>query len=201
MNLYLRGSSSEFLKRGLATLQDLAERNKTTVMGAELARAIARAFAEPFFGVEPARAADGSVRPVRRQQKAADPEAALKLTDSAVTVYRDQKQKDLNLAYGDLITQRAACLQQIGNTATARSELRQLTEDLATRGANPPVLEEFNRLAQGLSGAETTSAVTTRTGRPAAKSKAARPARRSSAAGRSGGAARPRARAKTGRRR
>jgi hypothetical protein len=138
---------------------------------------------------------------VRRQQKAADPEAALKLTDSAVTVYRDQNRKDLNLAYGDLITQRAACLQQLGNTATARSELRQLTADLATRGANPPVLEEFNRLADGLAGAETTSAVTARAGRPAAKAKPARTARRPGGAGGGGATARPRARAKTGRRR
>jgi hypothetical protein len=150
MNLYLGGSSSPHLRRGFDLLREMAERYSQTVMGAELARVIVEALANPFFRVEPAAAGPGASRAVVRQVKRAQPEEALRFTDAALKVLQSTDQRALNLAYGDLVRKRVACHQVVGDTDEARKELRTLRNDLAARGANPPVLERIEAYATAL---------------------------------------------------
>ena len=150
MNLYLGGSPSPHLKRGFDVLREMAEKYSKTVMGAEIARAIVKAVAEPFFRVQ--RSDQGTPRAsgTITQIKKAAPDDALKFTDAALNVFRTTKRKALNLAYGELVQQRAVCHQTIGETKEARQELQTLRKDLEARGAHPPVLGAIDTLVTSL---------------------------------------------------
>jgi len=169
MNLYLRGSQSPHLKQGLDFLQELCERHANTVMGAELARTIMRAVAEPFYRFEKPKG-DTPTRAVLTCTKQPDPNAALRFTDKALKVYRANKQKILNLGYGDLVRQRAEYHASMGDTDAARRELTTLGSDLASRGANAPVLDDIAQLAK--------SFIRSRKATPAVSTKRSKPRRR-----------------------
>jgi hypothetical protein len=148
MNLYLRGSSSPHLKRGFELLRQMADKYSNTIMGAELARVIVDAVARPFFRVEATAPADGHA--VMKRVKTAAPEEALRFTTKALAVLQGTDQKSLNLAYRDLVQKRATCHQDLGDTTRARKELTTLKQDLAQRGANPPVLNAIQQRANSL---------------------------------------------------
>ena len=145
MNLYLGGSQSPHLQRGFEFLRSLAERHSKTVMGAELARTIVSAVAEPFFRVEKVTDAPGGRRAVIKQVKRPDPGAALRFTEPALNVYRSQEQRALNLGYAKLVRERAMCHTTIGHPTAARTELQTLRDDLAKRGVHAPVLAELEQ--------------------------------------------------------
>jgi hypothetical protein len=155
MNLYLGGSSSPYLQRGMDLLRSMTEQYSTSLLGAQLARTIFRAVADPFFRVE-AVAGDRN-RAVVRQFKRAQPAEALRLTDAAVKVLQASPQKALNLDYGDLARNRAICHAATGDPDAARDELQNLLETLRNRGANPPVLQEIAQYSAKLTGSDTAS--------------------------------------------
>jgi hypothetical protein len=160
MNLYLGGSPSPHLKKGFDLLRHMVDKYSNTVMGAELARVIVDAVARPFFRVETPTPTDRHA--VVKQIKKADPREALRITNNALKLMKSTKQKSLNLAYGDLVHKRAECHQQVGDTSGARKELTALKQDLAQRGANPPVLKDIQEYADRLAPQPTASARATR---------------------------------------
>ena len=145
-------------------LREMAGRHSKTVMGAELARTVMKAVASPFFHVEKAADRRGEPRAVIKQIKEPDPDGALRFTESALKVFRATKRKSLNLAYDDLVRQRAECKETIGDAAGARTEVQNLRSDLANRGVNQPVLAELDKYAASFS--------------PSKKSSRKRPARK-----------------------
>jgi hypothetical protein len=102
-------------------------------------------------------------------------------------VLQSTDQRALNLAYGDLVRKRVACHQVVGDTDEARKELRTLRNDLAARGANPPVLERIEAYATALGSpgrAGSNRRARTRSGGPGASSRKAKPASTRTAAAR-----------------
>src|SRR5262249_8894909 len=146
MALYLQGSRSPFLQKGTQVLEDLAGRFKNTLMGAKVAVALANGVAQPFFRIiDP-----DKPKPKVAQTAAADPNKALELTDPALKVIKAHRDKTLNLAYGRIVRRRAQYLAAAGAPARAKTELKALREDLAKRGANAPVLAQYQALEQAL---------------------------------------------------
>jgi len=150
LNLYFGGSASPHLKKGLDQVRDLAESHSGTVMGAELTRSIANCVAKPFFSVQRGRTPDGKRVAVMKQIKKAQPETALKMTTPAVQTLRKTGEKAMNLAYGQLVRDRAGYRQTVGDTARAQTEVKTLIGDLAKRGAHKVVLASYNELVRSL---------------------------------------------------
>ena len=64
LGLYLQGSQSPFLSKGMGTIEEVADRFKDTVLGAKLALTLANSVAEPFFRI-PNPTSPNSPRPQR----------------------------------------------------------------------------------------------------------------------------------------
>jgi len=141
--MVLGGSRSDNLRSGRLVLEKIAERCTSTLVGSRVAGALAAGLARPFFTVEPSR---------RKLQMAADadPAAALALTEQALAPIRDADEKGLNIAYHDLIRQRAPLLVQDGKKAQAKREAQAMRKSLAAHGANEPVLAAVDDFVKGL---------------------------------------------------
>lgn len=147
LSLYLQGSRSPYLAKGVDLLEELADRFKNSMLGANIAMALAYGAARPFFRIEE----PGTGKMV--QTAKADPARALKLTDPALGVLQAQKDKATNLAYGRLVRRRAEYHKASDSQDDAHRELRTLQKDLAERGANESVLRRYETLATGLGSA------------------------------------------------
>ncbi|GAB4513174.1 MAG: hypothetical protein Kow0047_24750 [Anaerolineae bacterium] len=141
MALYLQGSQSPYLQKGMELLQTIAEERANTLLGARVARMIAPSIAQPFFRIQ-----EQKIVKVHEP----DPQQALALTDRALKTYRQEKSKALNIEYHELVQSRVAMMVQIGGTAQAKREVRALRRDLTARGVNPPVLEQIKRVEESL---------------------------------------------------
>lgn len=141
MSLYLNGSASPFLAKGLDTLKEIVERLPGTSTGAHLALVVSEGIARPFFRVE-----QGKLAKVQR----ADPTSALAFSKRAL----EQQQRDpstfTNITYHRLRRARAQWLAAQGAIEEARQELQTLVQELAERGVNPPVLNEIQAYAKTL---------------------------------------------------
>jgi hypothetical protein len=141
MALYLGGSSSPFLEKGMDTLQEIAERYPKSSKGAQVSLVLAGHMAQPFFRIR-----DEALVNVHE----ADPMGALALTDKAM----DQQKRDAstftNITYHELRRTRAHLMATVGQVDEAKKELQQLTRQLRARGVNEPVLREIQSLAKSL---------------------------------------------------
>lgn len=143
MSLYLFGSRSEYLDKGRAVIEDLADRYQDSMLGARLNAALANSLVKPFYGLE-----DGKVKLLEK----ADPKEALKLVEPAVEVLRKDPRKELNLTYRGLAERQARLEVEVGRTAQARQVLSTLSADLEKRGVNPPQLASLQAVAQEITG-------------------------------------------------
>jgi hypothetical protein len=141
MALYLGGSASPFLAKGMEVLQTVAQRYEQSAVGAHVSLVLGQSLAEPFF-----RLVDGKVVKARE----ADPQTALEWATRAL----EQQQRDsstfTNITYHQLRRTRAGLLADMGEPAEARKELRTLVRELAQRGVNQPVLDEIRAYAKSL---------------------------------------------------
>jgi hypothetical protein len=146
MSLYLGGSRSPHLAKGMTVLEDLSDRAKDTMLGVKAAWTVARSLSRPYFRLE------GSNEPRAALKKAysAEPEKALELTANAIKLLRKTKARALNLTYGALIRDRAHCLAAMGKKAEAKKEVATMRQDLEERGVHPPVLQEFRAFEKAL---------------------------------------------------
>jgi hypothetical protein len=154
MNLYLEGSRSPFLAKGLDLLKDMSKRHKESMLGAKLAMTVANSFTYSFYDVEERTGAPGQTLKLEKTHDA-DPEAALAATESAVDLFQETQQKALNLSYRQLVSQRVDCLVALDRSDTAVKELGQLQRHLEKNGANASVLEQISNVAGSINNATT----------------------------------------------
>jgi len=141
MALYLRGSASPFLRKGMDTLQEIVERYPKTPKGAQVSLVLAQHMAQPFFRIE-----DETLTKVQE----ADPLKALEYTDKAMAQQRRDASTFSNIGYSALRRTRASLLASVGQVDEAKRELQQLRRQLKARGVNEPVLREIQALAKRL---------------------------------------------------
>jgi hypothetical protein len=139
--LYLRGSSSPYLEKGMSTLQEVAERYQTDPLGAQVAMVLAESLSRPFFRIE-----EGKVVKMRDAQ----PDEALERTAQAIAQQKRDGSSLTNLTYHQLGRLRADLLSKTGESEQARKELRSLTRDLKKRGVNQSVLDELELFAKNV---------------------------------------------------
>lgn len=135
MALYLNGSSSTFLRKGMATLQDMAERFQNSPVGAQLSLVLAHNLKRPFFSI--------TKKNKLEKVRAADTKQALTLTARALEQQKKDKSTFTNIAYHDLRRTRADLMAATGKKEEARKELNTLVQDLKDGGVNEPVLNEI----------------------------------------------------------
>lgn len=143
--LYLQGSRSPFLAKGFQILQDLADRHQDSLLGANTAVALAQGVSRPFH-----RVVDPQMIfeiPRVKMTAPAEPSKALRLTDAPLKLLKESDDKRLNLAYARVVRRRARYHEEVGALDQARSEFSDLRQVLTARGANPPVVDMYARLA------------------------------------------------------
>ena len=157
MNIYLEGSRSKYLEKGINLMTHMSEKYSDSLLGAKMATTVANSYTKPFFSVG-ARSKDRERRETLALTKTydANPEAALQMTTPAVEFIRKRNEKALNLSYRQLIGQRVDCLLTLERTEDARVELNQLHDDLENTGANPPVLRQIRTLSNEIDAVGTT---------------------------------------------
>jgi hypothetical protein len=139
MSLYLGGSRSPHLAKGMDRLAAVAEEYSSAPLGAKVSASIGRSFARPFFAVEKGKLV---------KTHDADLQRALEITAPAVELFRRDGERYNNLPYRYLVADRTDYLRRLGRAGDALNELTALEADLAQRGVNPPVLESVEADAQ-----------------------------------------------------
>ncbi len=156
MNLYLEGSRSRYLEKGLNLMAQMSEKYSDSLLGAKLAATVANSLTKPFFSIgDRIRTHEAKTLKLTKIHNA-DPEAALQRTAPAVDLIRKRKEKALNLAYRQIVGQRVDCLLALQRPEEARVELNTLHDDLQNTGANPPVLRRLQALSEQIESAGTT---------------------------------------------
>ena len=141
MSLYLGGSRSPFLSKGMDLLEDIADRYNDTLLGAKAAATVARSVARPFFRLQDS---------VMVKTHDAEPERALALTEPALEVYKSEEANALNIGYHRLVRGRAESLEALDENEKAKAELATLHDDLRARGVNETVLAEIKAHEENL---------------------------------------------------
>jgi hypothetical protein len=116
-------------------------------LGANTAISLAQGVSRPFFRATETQADSG---PQMTMTAKADPNQALKLTDTPLKLLRDSGDRLLNLAYARVVRRRAEYHEASGTPGKAKSELSELQRDLAARGANSSVIEGYADLERGI---------------------------------------------------
>ncbi|WP_205525606.1 hypothetical protein [Pyxidicoccus trucidator] len=141
LSLYLGGSRSPFLRKGMDTLEDVADRYKDSPLGAQAALTVANSRARPFHRREDSRI-------VRTHE--AEPEVALDLSGRALDVYRRQRSPAFNLTQHRVAEQRAKLLAGMERKDEAKQELTTLEGDLRDKGVNDVVLRSIREKRERL---------------------------------------------------
>ena len=140
--LYLGGSSSPFLQSGHDTLSEVCERFPQSRATAEIASVLATDLARPFHRID----AKNRLRTARD----ADPTAALKLTDAALSVQSKDKGALTNLGLARVARTKASLMVETRQKAAARKEINAVVSRLKKGGVNQPVLDELQAFAKSL---------------------------------------------------
>ncbi len=141
MALYLRGSSSPFLKKGMDALQDMADHYKDTAVGSHIALALAENLASPFHRIE-----KGKLKLTRNVEA----KTALQLTANALATQKKDESTLTNLDYSECFQTRARLMALSGKKAEARKELRALAGTLTKRGVKSAVVGAIDAFAKRL---------------------------------------------------
>jgi len=148
MSLYLGGSQSPHLQKGMDTLREVTDRYKGSLLGAKVATVLAESQARPFFRIE-----EKDDERVLVQSHKPELEEALKLTEEPLSVYKQTEGREaraLNLAYHRLVKNRAAYLIAADQKSEAKKEVAELRNDLSKRGVNKSVLNEIKDFEEKL---------------------------------------------------
>jgi hypothetical protein len=139
LSLYLGGSKSPFLSKGMDLLAHIQEREPESKLGAKLSQVLAQTEARAFHRLE-----DNKLKQIH----VADPEKALQLTEAAVKTLAADPNKSANLVQSELTKTRVRSLQQMGESERAGEEMAALQESLGRRGVHRSVLDAIARGAQ-----------------------------------------------------
>ncbi len=141
MSLYLGGSSSAFLKKGMDTLEAVADRYQQTAAGAQICLVLAHNLERPFFHIEKGKLA---------KTRSSSPTDALALTARAAEQQKRDETTFTNIGYHELCRTRANLMLAMGEKADAKKELRTLVQNLKKRGVNQSVLDQIEADAENL---------------------------------------------------
>jgi hypothetical protein len=141
MALYLNGSSSPYLKKGMETLETVAEKFQKTPVGANISLVLANDLSKPFHRIEK----DKLV-----QVRSANPEEAFSRVNRAL----DQQKKDdstfTNLGHHHAVRTAVDLLITMDKKDLAKTELDLLVKTLEKKGVNKPVLDDIKSFAKKL---------------------------------------------------
>jgi hypothetical protein len=140
MSLYLGGSASPFLTKGMEVLRDLGERFQSSLVGAKAATTVAKSVAEPFF-----RIAEADEQRTLVKTQPADPAEALTLTDPALKLYQSTDAKTLNIDYHNLVRTRAGWLVASGDSGQAQQEVANRVRIWLSEVSMPQCWSKFAR--------------------------------------------------------
>lgn len=132
LSLYLGGSKSPFLDKGMDLLAQIHDRDPQSNLGVKLSQVLARSEARSFHRIQ-----DSALTKTHE----ADPEKALALTDSAAKILAQDPNKSANLRQAQLTWLRVFSREKIGDLRGAAVELDMLRDSLSRRGVNDSVLE------------------------------------------------------------
>lgn len=144
LSMYLNGSRSPFLTKGMDVLQEVAERRAETALGIRAARIVAHSYSRPFYRIEDVQ------NPTLVRAFDAEPEKALALTASALKYYHAHPSKDLNIAYHALVKSRSSLLVATDQKAAAKKEVTTLIKDLGNRDVNQVVLDDIKAFQESI---------------------------------------------------
>lgn len=136
LSLYLNGSRSQYLTKGMDLLQEVVDRSADSALGIKAAHVVAHAYSRPFYRIS-------EKEPVLIRAYKAEPEKALAITNSGVKFYHTHGQKVHNLAYHKLVSERVGILVDTGQADAAKKEVATLLKDLGNREVKQVVLEEI----------------------------------------------------------
>ncbi len=139
MALYLGGSDSPFLEKGMQTLRTLAEHYSETPVGAHISLMLAQNLTRPFHRI---------VDNKRIEARAADTNGALNQIDRAIEQHRRDETTFQNITYHQSVRTKANLLAAMGKKKEAKTELQELVEYLESRGVKPDVLDEIKKYAK-----------------------------------------------------
>ena len=143
VSLYLGGSQSKFVGRGMDVLLSMVDEQRTTLAAAKTAARIARGVGLPFHDLD---FEDGRA-PVMRRTGRGDARQALKLTDVALRVFRRHRSPALNIPIERAGRTRADMLMRLGEPERARDELTALARTLSAGGVKPSAVERVQQTA------------------------------------------------------
>jgi hypothetical protein len=136
MNLYLNGSHSPFLEKGINRLREIAAKMPGQAVGVQAAQVVANSLRRPFYRLD-----QYPKQPVMIKAFDADPEQALLLTAPGIEFYEKKGVKEDNLAYHKLVKTRVDLLAQTGKKAAAKKEYNNMLRLLEARGVKQAVLD------------------------------------------------------------
>ena len=139
LSLYLGGSKSPFLSKGMDLLAEIHQREPDSRLGAQLAQTLARSETRSFHRLE-----KNKMKLVHKS----DPKKALQLTESAAKRLATDKNQHSNLRQDELTRIRVESLEQLNETKRAGEEWTILQQSLARRGVHAPVLQAIEKRAK-----------------------------------------------------
>jgi hypothetical protein len=139
--LYLGGSHSDYLSKGMGTLLTMADASKGTLAGAKTAARIARGVGQEFHDVD---------HDVVRRTTAGDFREAMHLTDVAMKTFRGNPSRDLNISLERVVRARAEMLIRKGDGKQAHDEMLSLAKELDKGGVKASVVEKCARDAEAI---------------------------------------------------
>jgi len=141
MAIYLKGSSSPFLKDGMDTLEKMASAFEESPVGANISLLLAENLARPFYRLKDRK---------MTEFRGADPKAAIALLDRASKQQDRDDSTFQNLNYHELSRAKAKMMAAIGKKTEAKKELGDLVAYLRNRRVNKSVLDEIDSYAEKL---------------------------------------------------
>lgn len=138
--LYLGGSSSPFLAKGRAALEEVLRVDPEGGAAAEIANVLAADYSRPFFRVNE----KGKLYEARKRE----PARALKLAEATLKQHGQDASRVTNLALGRAVKTKAAALAASRKKEDARKAIRAVVRTLKQQGVNKPVLDEMEAFAK-----------------------------------------------------
>ena len=140
MCLWMQGSQSSYLSRGMDTLKNIMDEFQNTAVQARIGSIVTGSIGSPFFGIKDIKKS----RKIEKLQKG-DPKEALGLTNAAVEFYEKYGQKNDNIDFHALVSKRVEMHKMLGDEGQAKKERDSLIKFLKQRGVKQAVTDTIKK--------------------------------------------------------
>jgi hypothetical protein len=137
MILYLQGSPSPFLSKGVDLLNEVMERFPGSMIAVVAAEALARTAGMDLFEI------DRGSSPALRRIHSADTTRAVEILDQAIRFFKQARSRHFNIPYHRMARRLSDYKRIAGDERGARSVLRELGKDLEARGVRKQVISDI----------------------------------------------------------